>query len=212
MATLAATALASLGKTIMAGVTAAGTAVAGVGAPMSLAPAAAGAAGAAGGGFGAAMASAGSGIIGSLLSTILQGSATAMSVRGASLAAEYEAQSLETRALDADFEARQEEILGMERRSAIRQELSDADGELQTAYAASGVDLTFGTPVQARQRAIAEANRALSTDVATQQQRVGRLNQRRSIYLGQARQRRRAASLAGDQAWMGFATDAVMRG
>lgn len=197
MATAAMATLASLGKTILG----AGTAVAG-------AVKGAGAAAAAGGAAGTA----GSAGIGSTLATILSGTATALSIMGTMQAGEAEAATLESSALDSQFEAQQEEVLGMERRRAIRQELSDVVADQGNAYAASGIDFTFGTPADARQRAYREADRALNTDGATQQQRSSRLLQRRDLYRKQAEKRRSASFMSAFGQAARFGLNTLQRG
>jgi hypothetical protein len=144
--------------------------------------------------------------------TVLSGTATALSIVGGLSAGASDAQQLESQAGDARLEAQNETVRGLERRRAIRQAAGDADADIGLAYAASGIDLTFGTPVEARRAAFAEARRALNTDVATQQSRASRLMQRSDLFRRQANRRRRASVISGLVQGTQFATDALERG
>lgn len=116
--------------------------------------------------------------LGSTVSSILAGGATVASVLNAQRAGEEKAWGLELQALDADTEGSLEAIRGTERRSSMKAALAEALGERDVAAAASGVDLSFGTPAIARERAIRDGERALAIDSGTEDFRVARLRER----------------------------------
>jgi len=119
---------------------------------------------------------------GSSLWSILQGTATALSVVGGLRAAQAQADARNAQAEDAKLEAAMEGTRGIERRTAIRQRMVEDLGARDVAYAASNVDLSFGTPAKAREGAVADANAALSTDADTETIRRNRLLSRAAQY------------------------------
>jgi hypothetical protein len=60
----------------------------------------------------------------------------------------------------------------------LRNKLADTLGEYDVAYAASGVDLSFGSPMQAKRSAKVDAERAMTFDHETQNSRVARLREK----------------------------------
>lgn len=145
-------------------------------------------------GMGAAAAS-GATLLGALgqtstWATILQGGATVGSVLAAQRAGQADAWKLDMAARDAEIEIGVEEVKGLERRNSIKAALVEAIGERDVAAAASGLDLTFGTPALARREAQRDAERALGNDLATEEFRKARLRERAANYriaAGQAR-------------------------
>lgn len=119
---------------------------------------------------------------GSSLMSILQGTATALSVVGGLRSAQAQAEARNAQAEDAKLEAAMEGTRGVERRTAITRRLVEDLGARDVAYAASNVDLSFGTPAKAREGAIADANAAISTDVETENIRRNRLLSRSAQY------------------------------
>lgn len=124
------------------------------------------------------------------LSTILQGGFTALSAASSIMAGAAEADRLQAEAVDAEAAVPLVNLQGINRRASIKAAMADAIASQNTAYAASGVDLSFGTPARARADAYREADLGLTTDAATQDLRTMRLNQRATSY-------RRAAARAG---------------
>lgn len=164
----AAAAMASIANTVSAGASAIGSAVStGVGAISS----AAGATGL-------------TSFLPSLSTTasILSGGATIASVLAANRAGEEKAAALEMQASDAETNTQVENLQGIQRRASIKQSLLQTIGERDAATAASGVDLTFGTPQLARSEAITAGERALSLDQNTQNFNVARLRERAANY------------------------------
>lgn len=134
------------------------------------------------------------------LATLLEGGATLLGAFSAIGAGEAQADRMELAARDAEAEIPLETLQGISRRASIKAELADAIGSQDVAYAASGVDLSFGTPAVARREAFREADYALTTDAGTQQVRTSRLAERAQSYrrMGrQARSRGYASALFG---------------
>lgn len=144
--------------------------------------------------------------------SILQGGATALSVLMGIGAASEEATGLELAAGDAVSEAADEGVLGLERRNSLRRDMLQAVGERDVAYAASGVDVSFGTPVEARAKATRDAERALSIDYQTEQSRFARLIQRAELLRIRARQVRRTGLLGSMTKGLSGAADIFARG
>lgn len=132
---------------------------------------------------------------GSTMWSVLQGTATALSVLGGLRAAQAQSDALEAQSADAKVEAQIEGTRGLERRTALRERMAQDMGARDVAYAASGVDLSFGTPATARQQAVADANSAVSTDVETENIRRNRLLTRSAMYRSMAEDTRAAGTL-----------------
>ncbi|MBO6895638.1 MAG: hypothetical protein JJ866_27180 [Roseibium sp.] len=126
------------------------------------------------------------------LSNLMQGAATLLAATSQINAGNADAERYELAAIDAEREQPLETLQGIQRRSSIKAELAESIGDMDTAYAASGVDLSFGTPGQARTRAYREADYALTADNSTQQTRQARLTERSASYrrMGQRAKRR----------------------
>lgn len=126
------------------------------------------------------------------VSNLLQGGATLLAAMSQINAGEADAERYELAAIDAEREQPLETLQGINRRTAIKAELLDSVGDMETAFAASGVDLSFGTPKQARTRAFREADNALTADNSTETTRKTRLTERSASYrrmAGRARRR-----------------------
>jgi len=125
------------------------------------------------------------------VASILSGGATIASALAAQRAGQEKALSLEFQAQDSETESRAEGVAGLERRNSLRKALIDQIAEQDTAYAATGVDLSFGTPVVARDQASADAERALNLDQESESFRRSRLTQRAGALRGMASAARR---------------------
>lgn len=167
---------------------------------------------AAAGAASAGTAAAGVATTGSTIASILQGTATALSVFAGIGAANQEADALELAAGDAEREKALETLQGIERRTSIKRSMMEAIGEQNVATAASGVDLSFGTPGQARREAYREADLGLETANGTEQSRVSRLTERAANYRSRARSTRRAGLLTGLGQGLGGASNILLRG
>lgn len=169
---IAIAALTSIGSSISAGAGAIGTALTGTAGALGV-PAIPGIFGAVGGGVGTA-------------ASILSGGATVLSVLNAQRAGEMKASALNMQADDADLSAGLEAIQGADRRNSLKAALTQTIGDRDVAAAASGVDLSFGTPVTARRQAVVDGERALAIDQDTQDFRIARLRERAAGYRAQA--------------------------
>lgn len=116
------------------------------------------------------------------LAKLLSGTATVLGMFNEISAGKADAEAATLAAIDAEREKPLETLQGINRRAALKQDMMDKVGQQDVAYAASGVDLSFGTPGQARRDAFREGDRALTNDVATEQTRVARLDERAANY------------------------------
>ncbi|CDX54576.1 putative golgin autoantigen [Mesorhizobium plurifarium] len=124
------------------------------------------------------------------LSSILQGTATVLGIVSSIGAGNADAAQAEMAAKDAESEQNLETLQGISRRTSIRKQMAEALGAEDVAYAASGVDLSFGTARNARTDAYREADLALTTDTGTEQTRISRLVERARNYRAMAKQAR----------------------
>jgi hypothetical protein len=173
--------------------------------------AAAGSAGAAGaataGATGAAAASSGFSLAG-----ILQGIATVGGLVASIDAGNADAQQAELAAQDAEQEKQLEVLQGIDRRRSIRLAMRDAVGAAGSAYAASGVDLSFGSAAKARTDAFREADLGLISDTGTETGRVARLSERAANYRVSAKRSRRLGLVNGIAGAAGQAASFFKRG
>lgn len=131
------------------------------------------------------------------LSQLLAGGATVLSMMSSFQAGDAEAEALEQQAEDAAREQPLETLQGIERRVGLKRAAADSIGALDVAYAASGTDLSFGTPAQARKDAYRELDLGLAADAGTQMTRTARLEERRKNYLRMAGRARTAGRFEG---------------
>lgn len=150
----------------------------------------------------AAPAAAGAGGLGSLLSsgasifgTILSGGLGLVGAMSAARAGKQDEAEAIGKAKDAEMEASQERLDGDRRAADLRRGLLKELGERDVAYAASGVDLSFGTPVIARAQADEDAARALAADRDVTDYRGRRLAARADLYRAQGAEARAAGKV-----------------
>jgi hypothetical protein len=148
--------------------------------------------GATGGAVGTAAGGAASGLS---FGSILQGGMGLLSMMSALRAGQSQADMYTSQAADTRLDVTQEGIDATERQTGLRKQLLAALGERDTAYAASGVDLSFGTPVQARTEAIQEANNAITVDQSNADLRQSRLRSRAASLDGMAADAKSAAKM-----------------
>lgn len=130
---------------------------------------------------------------GSLMQSILQGTLTAFSAAssiGQGIAARGEARLEE---LGAAAQASREKIAADDEATRINRALAEVIGEQSIAYAAAGIELGSGTPVQAREEARRRANEDLNINRSNRNAKVAQWNQRAWA----ARSRGQNAFLAG---------------
>ncbi len=185
-------AMATIGSLFAGGTAAAGTAAAGT--------AAAGTAAAAGGAVAG----------GITASSILQGASGLLGMFSAIAAGNAEGEALDLAAEDAAREKPLETLQGIARRTSIKSAMMEQIGQQDVATAASGADLSFGTPVEARKQAFRQADLGITTAVGTEQTRIARLDEREANYRKMAGKARAGGWLKA--AFTGFDTAASMAG
>lgn len=126
------------------------------------------------------------------LSSLLQGTATVLGMVQSINAGKADEEAANAAADDAAREIPLETLQGITRRTALKKEMMDSVGQQDVAYAASGVDLSFGTPSRARSEAFRQADLGLTSDVGTEQTRIGRLQEREAEYRKRARRARQS--------------------
>lgn len=146
----------------------------------------------AGAATGAAASGAATAASGFSLSSLLQGTASVLGMVTAISAGNADADAATQAANDAAREVPLETLQGITRRSALKAEMMDRIGQQDVAYAASGTDLSFGTPGQARKEAFRQGDLGLNSDNGTEQTRVARLNEREAEYRKRASRAKRS--------------------
>jgi len=131
------------------------------------------------------------------LSQVLSGGATLLSAVSSIAAGNAKADELKAQAQDAQMQKPLEVIQGLQRRNEIKRATMQAVGDIDTATAASGADLTFGTPAQARKAAFREGDFAANSNTWTTGSTVDRLELRRKEYLRMAGKARLAGVFEG---------------
>lgn len=131
------------------------------------------------------------------LSTILQGGATVLGLVSSIAAGAADRDQAEMMAADAEAEQSLETLKGIERRRSLKLATLEAIGEMDAAYAASGVDLSFGTAAQARQDALREADLGFTAESGTTMTRLARLTERAASYRAMGKRAMRAGVISG---------------
>lgn len=169
--------------------------------------------GGAGAAAGTAAGAAGGALAGGFsLSSILQGTATVLGLVTSIAAGNAEGEQMDMQADDADAQQPLETLQGIQRRASIKREMRDSLGQQDTAYAASGLDLSFGTAGAARKDAFREADLALTSDVGTETTRKARLSERAANYRSMAKRARRLGLLRGISGAIGDVMSLTGRG
>jgi hypothetical protein len=145
-------------------------------------------------------------------STLLQGTQSLMGAMSSIRAGDAKAKALEEQARQAEFEAGQEAIKGVERRVSLKQQLYKNLGEQSVSYASGGVDLSFGTPQQAQNAAIDDANRALTLDGGNEEIKRSGLKTRAAAYRSAASETQDGALFGAVSPLFNFALSLNRRG
>jgi len=133
----------------------------------------------------------------STIGSILEGGATVIGLVSSIAAGQAEQQRLELMAQDAEAEQPLEVLQGIDRRRSLKAAAAEAVGEIDTAYAASGVDLSFGSARQAREQVFRETDMGLTTDAGTTMSRLSRLQERAANYRQMGKRALRAGIVGG---------------
>lgn len=120
------------------------------------------------------------------ISQLLAGGATVLSAVSSIAAGNAQGDALEAQAAEAQQQKPLELIEGLSRRNEISKATQAAVAEQDVAYAASGADLSFGTPRQARSNAFREGDYAQNTNALTTGSTLDQLDLRTKTYLGMA--------------------------
>lgn len=126
------------------------------------------------------------------ISQILGGTATLLSAVSSIAAGNAQGDSLEAQARDTEAQKPLELLQGLQRKNDIKRATMQAVAEIDTTTAASGTDLTYGTPVQARKAAFNEGDLGLNTNANTTGATLDRLDLRNKEYLRMAKNARLA--------------------
>jgi hypothetical protein len=156
------------------------------------------AAGSALSGAGAAVGGA-SGAIGgaSTFASILQGGAGLLGAMAAVRSGNAQSDALKQSALDAEQDRTAAGIDATNQQTGLRRALIQSLGERDVAYAASGVDTSFGTPAVARQQAEADTSNALTQNQDEAAARAARLTARAASYRQAAGEAQSAGNIKG---------------
>lgn len=127
------------------------------------------------------------------LSTLLQGTASVLGIVNTINAGRADAEMYNAAADDAAREKPLETLQGITRRNDIKRSFMEQLGQQDVAYAASGVDLSFGTPGQVRKEAFRETDLGITSDNGTEQTRVARLDEREAEYRKRASRAKKSA-------------------
>lgn len=117
------------------------------------------------------------------ISQLLGGATTVLSAAASIAAGRQQAEMYEGQAREAEMQKPLELIQGLQRRNEIKKATAEAVAERDVAYAASGADLTFGTPTVARAQAFREGDYAMNTNAMTTGNMIDELELRRKNYL-----------------------------
>lgn len=147
-----------------------------------------------------------------LATSILGGTATAFSALSSLRAGQQQASAYRSQAADAMLEATTEEIAGKRRELGLKREFSGVLGDISRAYAAAGIDLSYGAAEGARARAETTADQELTIDRATTEMRKSRLVSRAGSYLTMAREARASGVLQAASTAAGGAFRIANRG
>lgn len=128
------------------------------------------------------------------ISSILQGLATVGGIVSTIQAGNQQASQYEMQAKDAEAQKPFETLQSVDRKRSLLAQAQDAVGSSDVAYAASGVDLSFGSARQARTEAYRAADVGLNTDSGTTATRLGRLDEQAANYRTLAKSVKQSAS------------------
>lgn len=150
--------------------------------------------------------------MGSLFSSLGQGALGLMGAMQAAQAGKAEAAQMQMQADAAREDARQAELDGVAKQTSLRRDLIEELGKRDVAYAASGTDISFGTPGQARTQALDDFSSALSGAANETTGRASRLRQRASGYEAAAADRKTAGYAKGAGLLLSTGLDIIKRG
>ena len=148
----------------------------------------------------------------STLGSILSGGATVLSALSSLSAGQQQSAAYQAEAAQASVDAVQETIDGRQRRDGLRRDLIARLGENDVAYSASGLDLSFGTPVVARDESVRSASAALSNDLSNEEAKRRRLVERSDALKRMAKSARQAGAIKAGGLLLSGGADILQRG
>lgn len=131
------------------------------------------------------------------LSQVISGGATLLSSLSAISAGQTQARALEMQANDAEMQKPLELLQGLQRKNEAQRAMMQAVSDIDTSYAASGADLSFGTASVARKAAFREGDLAMNSNSWTTGANIDRLEERKKEYLRMAGRARMAGLFDG---------------
>jgi hypothetical protein len=152
------------------------------------------------------------GIGSSIVGMIAQGAMTAYQAAAAMRQGQAAAHEARIEEINASLQASRDKVAAEDEALRINRALAETIGDQAVAYAAAGISLGSGTPVEARREARRRANEDLSISRSNQASRTAAWGQR--VWAARARAANAMAS-ARDQAvgaWGDFAIDTLNRG
>lgn len=161
---------------------------------------------------GGAAASFGSFLSSSGILTGLQAGTGLLAIAAKNRASQEQKEASFDKAAEAEIDARAEGVAGQTRAVQLRRQMVDAMAERDIAAAAGGLDIGFGSPVQAREQVASDAERALSIDALETANRQSRLRERSASYIRAGRAARQGGLLDMFATGLNTATDIATRG
>ncbi len=123
---------------------------------------------------------------GSFLTTLLQGGTSILGAVSAMQQGKQQSSALEQQAAQSELDAGQQRLAGEQKSDELRRALLAEGGARDVAYAAAGLDSSFGTPAIARAQADDDTARALGVNAANTDSLAARYMQRAAGYRAQA--------------------------
>jgi hypothetical protein len=120
------------------------------------------------------------------IAKLLAGGATVLSAVSSIAAGNAQADAYEQQASEARMQQPLSLVEGLQRRNDLKKATMAAVAEQDVAYAASGADLSFGTPTVARANAFHEGDYALNSNANTTGATIDQLGFREKSYLSMA--------------------------
>jgi hypothetical protein len=131
------------------------------------------------------------------IGSILEGGATVLGLVSSIAAGRAENEAAQLQALDAEREQPLEILQGIDRRRSLKAAAAEAIGDIDAAYGASGVDLSFGSAREAREQVFRETDLGLTSDNGTTMTRLSRLQERAANYRRMGKRALRAGVIGG---------------
>ena len=132
---------------------------------------------------------------GSFLTSLLQGGMGVLGAMGAMREGDASARTAMEQSAEATANSQQETLAGMQRQGNLRRQLLADQGMRDVQAAASGIDLSFGTPALARDQANDDAARALAIEGSSAAARSAQFSAKAAGYQRLASENRKSGWL-----------------